>query len=413
MRAYLIAAMITIVVSLSLPTLAQGTKASDIEAQIRLDVTTYMAAQEYATVLAKIAAWRYLGATLPLEYVALEAKLSVEAGDLPRAKKCFDEYFARARTDHADYAESKRIYDGIQPRIAAAEAQRVITAAEAEKNRAADARNEKKRMAETKAVRARIERDIAKRMKFIKDCAGCPEVAAIPPGQFIMGKTDGSGKSDESPAHTVAIAKAFGIGRYEVTFAEWDACSAAGGCRIKPSDEGWGRGNLPVMNVTWHDAQEYVKWLSGKTGQRYRLPTEAEWEYAARAGTSADFNWGDGASHEYANYGTDECCAGLAMGTDRWVNTSPVGSFGPNAWGIYDALGNVREWVEDCAHDAGYAGAPADGSAWTTGCDGDLRVYRGGSYSVFPFLMRLPNRGRYAPDVTFKNLGFRVARDIP
>lgn len=225
-----------------------------------------------------------------------------------------------------------------------------------------------------------------------------------------MGDLSVIGWDREKPVHEVPI-RAFWAGKYEVTFAEWDACEAAGGCKTRPSDSGWGRGNRPVINVSWDDAKAYVQWLSGMTGKAYRLLTEAEWEYVARAGTSTEYSWGNTASHEYANYGNDKCCEGLATGRDQWVNTSPVGSFPANAWGLHDVHGNVWEWTEDCWHDS-YRGAPTDGSAWTEAGGGNCarRVLRGGSWNNSPDLQRAAFRFRSSASGASNYQGFRLAR---
>ena len=154
-----------------------------------------------------------------------------------------------------------------------------------------------------------------------KDCDTCPEMVVVPAGEFMMGSNDG--QADEKPVHKVTIAKPFAVGKFEVTFAEWDACVAAGGCKHKPDDEGWGRGKRPVINVSWDDiTKEYLPWLSRKTGKTYRLLTEAEWEYAARAGSRAKYAWGDEIGKNSAN------CDGCGS---HWDNkqTAPVGSFQP------------------------------------------------------------------------------------
>ena len=164
------------------------------------------------------------------------------------------------------------------------------------------------------------------------------------------------------------------MSKFEVTFDEWDACVAYGDCDPRVSDSGWGRGRQPVINVTWDDAKRYVAWLSRMTGKPYRLLTEAEWEYAARAGTQTAYSWGDEIGKGNAN------CDGCGS---QWDNkqTAPVGSFAANAFGLYDMHGNVWEWVEDCFHD-NYEGAPDDGSAWTADGDCNSRVLRGGSWST-------------------------------
>jgi len=246
-----------------------------------------------------------------------------------------------------------------------------------------------------------------------RDCPDCPEMVIVPAGSFTMGKTaDEPGRgADEGPQRKVTIAQAFAVGKFEVTFAEWDACVKGGGCfEYEPPDQGWGRGRQPVINVGWTDAQAYVKWLNNTTGRSYRLLSEAEWEYAARAGTATAYPWGATASHEFANYGKDGCCGGLAQGRDRWVNTAPVGSFPANRFGLHDMHGNVFEWTEDCWNES-YAGAPSDGSVWRSG-DCSRRVLRGGSWGSIPQVLRSADRNRYNPTDRNSNIGFRVARTL-
>ena len=207
----------------------------------------------------------------------------------------------------------------------------------------------------------------------------------------------------------------FGVGKYEVTFAEWDACVADGGCKHKPEDTGWGRDRRPVINVSWDDVKtEYLPWLSKKTGKTYRLLTEAEWEYAARGGVESEnplrYWWGDEVNHELANYGSDDCCAGLAEGKDQWVNTAPVGEFDANPYGLFDMHGNVWEWVEDCYKDS-YEDAPLDGSAISsTECVS--RVARGGSWNDIPVSLRSANRDVGLPGFRDPAFGFRIARTL-
>ena len=179
--------------------------------------------------------------------------------------------------------------------------------------------------------------------KGMRDCPECPEMVEIPAGSFVMGSAPTGGlyhSWDEVPQRTVRM-QGFALGKYEVTFDEWDACAAAGGCAHRPGDRGWGRGLRPVVYVSWEDAKQYVAWLSQRTGRRYRLPSEAEWEYAARAGTTTHFWWGNAADRNRAN------CAGCGSQWDD-RQTAPVGSFPPNAFGVHDMHGNVKEWVEDC-----------------------------------------------------------------
>lgn len=196
-----------------------------------------------------------------------------------------------------------------------------------------------------------------------------PEMTVIPAGSFRMGCVSGNAcKETEHPVRSVTIAMPFSMSKHEVTFDDFDRFVKATG-RRRPDDAGWGRARRPVINVSWRDASDYVSWLSTETGRPYRLPTEAEWEYAARAGADTAYAWGD----EVANI--DANCNGCAQGSDRTV---PAGSFRANAWGLYDMHGNVWEWVEDCWNES-YVGAPVDGSAWAQG-DCDRRALRGGSW---------------------------------
>jgi formylglycine-generating enzyme required for sulfatase activity len=256
------------------------------------------------------------------------------------------------------------------------------------------------RMAELEKKPGKVFRD------RLKDGSLGPEMVWIPAGRFRMGDIQGGGYSSEKPVHSVSV-NGFAMGKYEVTFAEYDKFAEATG-RKKPDDQGWGRGNRPVINVSWHDATAYAEWLSQQTGKQYRLPTEARWEYAARAGTETKYWWGNTASHEYANYGADECCSGLAEGKDRWEYTAPVGSFAPNPFGIYDTVGNVWEWCADSWHSS-YKGAPTDGQVFHSG-DENYRVLRGGSWFDEPRNARAAFRGRNTSGVRYDNYGFRVVR---
>jgi formylglycine-generating enzyme required for sulfatase activity len=256
-----------------------------------------------------------------------------------------------------------------------------------------------------------------------RECAkDCPEMIVVPPGEFWMGSPEGRGFAYEYPRHKVGIAKSFAVSKYEVTWAEWDACVAMRGCDGRPTgDAGWGKkadeGPLPVIYVSWDQAKAYVAWLSRMTGKPYRLLTEAEWEYAARGVTSADaphppYPWGDKASHEYANYGTDQCCNGKTEGRDKWFYTAPVGQFPPNAFGLYDMLGNVWEWVEDPWHDNYRGTSPTDGGAWIEGGDETKRVVRGGCWDNLPEGLRSANRYGVTTDSRYNYVGFRVGRTL-
>ena len=240
-----------------------------------------------------------------------------------------------------------------------------------------------------------------------RDCEECPQMVVLPSGSFMMGSPDGEeGRDeDESPRHLVKIEYRFAVGVYEVTFDEWEACVAAGGCGgYVPNDKNWGRGERPVINVSWDDAQSYVSWLSKRTGVSYRLLSESEWEYAARAGTTTTrYSWGDDIGANLAN------CRSCGS---RWdaQGTAPVGWFPANAWGLHDMRGNVWEWVQDCWNDH-YLRAPADGSAWERG-NCSRRVLRGGSWVSIPRNLRSANRLRFTSVGRLNDFGFRVARTV-
>ena len=240
----------------------------------------------------------------------------------------------------------------------------------------------------------------------------CPEMVVLPAGSFTMGSPPGEKErdDDEGPQRSVAIPSAFAVGKFEVTFAEWEACVADGGCSAyKPSDEGWGRGRLPVINVSWNDAKAYAAWLSKKTGKTYRLLSEAEWEYAARAGTTTPFSTGRTITTDQANFNGNFTYNGSRKGQYRQKTVS-VGSFPANAFGLHDMHGNVWEWVEDCYHDS-YNGAPSDGSAWIArNCS--RRVLRGGSWSGSPWFLRSAFRGWDFTIFRLSNNGLRVARTL-
>ncbi len=239
------------------------------------------------------------------------------------------------------------------------------------------------------------------------DCAtDCPEMVVIPAGTFAMGSpaSETGRQRTETPQHEVTIAKPFAVSKFAVTFAQWDACAAHGDCSAHVDDGGWGRVRRPVINVSWDDAQRYVAWLSKTTGRTYRLLTEAEYEYATRAGKQTAYPWGEEVGKDNAN------CANCGSKWDA-KQTAPVGSFAPNQFGLYDMAGNVWEWVEDCLHED-YVHAPADGSAWTSGGDCGQRRMRGGSWASVADEIRSANRARSATDERANITGFRVARTL-
>lgn len=235
----------------------------------------------------------------------------------------------------------------------------------------------------------------------------CPTMVVVPAGSFMMGSppSEMDRRGNEGPQHAVAIAKSFAVSKFQLTFDEWDTCVDYGDCAPDISDAGWGRGQEPVIGVSWDDAQHYVAWLSRMTGKSYRLLTEAEYEYAERAGTESPYFWGNEVGRGNANCN--------ACGT-KWDNNvdAPVGSFAPNLFGLYDMTGNVWEWVEDCYH-PNYDGAPKDGSAWSGGCPDDrTRVERGGGKNAPPQMIRSAVRIAVTADTRRASLGFRVARDL-
>ena len=276
-----------------------------------------------------------------------------------------------------------------------------------------------------------------------RDCDQCPEMIVIPAGSFLMGSTtEAAADAAEQPQHEVSIANAFAVSRTEITFAQWDACAAADIC-LQADDGGNGRGNLPVVNVSWQGAQAYVGWLNSITGEHYRLLSEAEFEYATRAGTTTPWFWGDAGSSgkacEYANLfdksggqaNPDSSSPALDC-DDGYARSAPVGTYKPNPFGLSDITGNVSEWVADC-YQEGYVDAPDDGSvrkpeppcekkfegicmdkfdSAEAGGECKQRVVRGGSWADGESAARAASRT--ALDVGARNdrVGFRVARDL-
>ena len=239
-----------------------------------------------------------------------------------------------------------------------------------------------------------------------RDCPDCPQMVVVPAGRFRMGCVSGQGCfDDEKPVRQVRIRRPFALSVHEVTFAEWDACVSAGGCGgYRPNDAGRGRENRPVMNVSWNDTRSYVSWLSRRTGKTYRLPSESEWEYAARAGSTTKYSWGNEVGRNRAN------CVGCRSRWDR-QRTAPVGSFPANAFGLHDMHGNVWEWVEDCWNNS-YARAPKHGGAWLSGECAE-RVLRGGSWLYDPRYLRAAYRlGSPSGIRNLNDIGFRVARTL-
>jgi len=252
--------------------------------------------------------------------------------------------------------------------------------------------------------------------KRFQDCAECPEMVVVPAGRFEQGSPEAeqAGLAMERPARTVNIPQALAAGIHEVTLAQWDACFDAGRCKRRLEDNGWGRGQRPAIMVSWNDAQEYLQWLSVKSGKAYRLPSESEWEYFARAGEQGQWLGGDPAALcEYANIAGNEsgfdwrhraCSDPVAVGT------APAASFRANAFGLYDVIGNVAEWTDDCMN-LSYLDAPVDGSAWGRGiCSSHMT--RGGSWLTGSKDVRLASRFNLKNGDRNDFTGFRVVRRI-
>lgn len=235
-----------------------------------------------------------------------------------------------------------------------------------------------------------------------------PEMVVLNAGRFLMGSAEQELiRDDEGPQREVTI-RAFAMGVTELTFADWDECVKQGGCPERPDPEGWGRENRPVIGVSWEDAQRYSEWLTQETGREHRLPSEAEWEYAARAGTGTAYWWGKGIDRSRANYGKDGCCGGLAVGADRWEFTAPIKSFEPNPWGLYDTAGNVWEWTQDC-YQGNYSEAPTDGSIVVGPEFCAKHPVRGGSWDSDRARLRSAARFAYISHSRGTSIGMRIA----
>jgi formylglycine-generating enzyme required for sulfatase activity len=264
-----------------------------------------------------------------------------------------------------------------------------------------------------------------------KDCAVCPEMLVIPAGEFTMGSPSSEeGRfENEGPQHRVTIGKELAVGKYEITVGEFSQFVADTGYVAKTSchywnGSKWGSGthyswedpgfqqtsSEPAVCITWSDAKAYVDWLADKTGKGYRLMSEAEWEYAARAGATSPRPWGTDLSHNDANFGEEQCCQPSVQGRDQGKYTAPAGSFTPNRFGLYDMIGNVWEWVDDCWNE-NYVDAPTDGSSWQSG-DCEKRIIRGASWYSDPRRVRSAMRYAFRQPVNRTKVGFRVCRDL-
>lgn len=260
-------------------------------------------------------------------------------------------------------------------------------------------RQQQVRLAEEKAAKEEAARERARlEQERIDRLDQSLAMMYISEGIFLMGTENG--RADEAPAHTVLV-PAFKIMAHELTWEQYQPCIDDGVC-TSGSDEGWGKDKRPVINVSWHDVQTYIAWLNKKTGKSYRLPSEAEWEYAARAGTQAEYSWGNSIGRNQAN------CDGCGSLWDN-VKTAPIGSFKPNQFGLYDVHGNVWEWTQDCWN-PNYQGAPSNGQAWETGiCD--ARVLRGGSWGFEPDSLRSASRIMFSAAGRYSDFGFRLVED--
>ena len=256
------------------------------------------------------------------------------------------------------------------------------------------------------------ERAARRKAAAAASAAGLLDMVAINPGQGRLGSPETQARRArfENPMRETSIDYAFEVSKYEITFADWDKCLADGGCGgYQPADGGWGRGQRPVINISYDDAQNYIKWINRKTGLNYRLLSEAEWEYVARAGRPAPFGNGEHISAKYANfdgkkpYGTDE------VGPYH-RKTQPVGKYEANAFGVHDMHGNVYEWVEDCWNE-NHSGADGTGQARRDG-DCKYRVMKGGSWVTHGYQMRAAARVRYVTDYRYDDYGFRLARTL-
>lgn len=237
--------------------------------------------------------------------------------------------------------------------------------------------------------------------RTIRDCETCPEMVALPTGSYMMGsdELEEGREASEGPRHRVKIERPFAIGRFEVTFDEYDACVADGGCDRVLSDNGWGRARRPVINVSYVQARRYVSWLSETTGHAYFIPSEAEWEYAARAGSETPWNTGTAIITGDANF------------LQTFGKTVAAGSYPPNAFGLHDMHGNVWEWSQDCL-DAGYLGVPENGAAAVSGDCLSKRIARGGAHTSSHAQVRSAMRGVFPEHTQVSTVGFRVARAL-
>lgn len=394
---------------LSSPAWTQASLPPQVQADMLVPkIEAAVKAGNAAEALNGIAQYRELGVKVPPAILFLEAQLGSITKDWSKSKRALDEFLSMpdARADK-NYQAALILYPQVEKEAAAA-AQFAQQKAQSEMQRSRE---------QCSASWTGPSAALPPGTTF-RDCPVSPEMVVIPSGSFRMGSpSDEKGRDDdEGPQHKVNI-WAFAIGKYEVTFDEWDACVAGGGCNAyRPDDNGWGRGRRPANNVSWDDAQAYVTWLSAVTGKRYRLLSESEWEYAARAGTTGRFSDNGNettlcqiANHADTNSGFDEQNTACSDGVR--VRTAPVGSYLANAFGLHDMHGNLYEWTQDCISILGYRDAPTDGRPWLDG-NCDRRILRGGSFGDIPSNLRSAFRGSHPPDTRGIVFGFRVARTL-
>jgi formylglycine-generating enzyme required for sulfatase activity len=327
--------------------------------------------QDAVGALNAVTSYRARVAPVPVNMLFAEARLAAERKDFPRALGALQDYFTSAKSDDSHYREAVQLYPPVEEG-----AQR----ARVEQGRALD-----------HAWQDRLAHVAPEYRPLIDSLLSSMLVVA--PGQFQMGDLSGRGDADEKPVHWVRI-REFLLSKYEVTFDQYDLFARATS-REPPEDSGWGRGRRPVINVSWDDAQAFTRWLAEVSGVHFRLPSEAEFEYAERAGTITDYPWGSEADPTKAN--------------GKSSKTTEVGYYPANPWGLYDIIGNVWEWAADCYKES-YVGAPTDGSAWTwSGCA--RHVMRGGSWNDEPMGLRVSNREMDHSTNRFNVLGLRLAVD--
>ena len=369
------------------PTPTPTPKPKNSEAERQAKIETERLAKIEAERLAKIEAER-------LAKIEADRLAKIEA---ERLAKIETERLAKIETERLAKIEAERLAKIEAERLAKIEADRL-------------AKIEAERLAKIEAERlAKIAITNPLPLTTFKDCPDCPEMVKIPAGKFMMGSVLGEGKSDEYPQHQVSI-REFAVARFEVSFKDWDDCLKDGVCDDGKMTVSWRKEEKqPLNSASWVDAQNYVKWLSRKTSKQYRLLTEAEWEYVARAGTTTQYWWGNSAQPKgIAN------CDGCGSTQDN-RQTAIVSSFNANPFGLYNITGNVFEWVEDCYHE-NYNNAPVTGAAWS--CDNVesyavKRVLRGGGWSSPIEQVRSASRKKAYPVTQLNDYGIRVARSLP